>query len=128
MSAVQTPAPEAITPESLIERFCDPRDVGALADSVEVDGVRTTSGFCGYDEAKADSFVVGFEDGFEFLDYMMARGWKPIEGKGEWPERVHLVFSGEERPISVAAYEEGHLTITQFASRYRFYEYRESLD
>lgn len=122
MNAVQ-----AVTPENLIERFCDPRDVGALADPVEVDGVRTTSGFCGYDEAKADSFVVGFEDGFEFLDYMMARGWTPIEGKGEWPERVHLVFSGEERPISVAAYEEGQLTITQFASRHRFYEYRESL-
>jgi hypothetical protein len=127
MTAVQTPAPEAITPENLIERFCDSRDVGALADPVEVDGVRTTSGFCGYDEGKANSFVVGFEDGFDFLDYMMARGWTPIEGKGEWPERVYLLWAGEERPISVAAYEEGQLTISQFASRYRFYEYRESL-
>lgn len=127
MTAAQTAAPKAITPENLIERLCDPHDVGALADSVEIDGARTCSGFCGYDESNADSFVVGFEDGFDFLDCMMARGWKPINEKGEWPERIYLLWSGEERLISVAAYEGGQLTISQFASRYRFYEYREAL-
>jgi hypothetical protein len=128
MSTVRTATPNVITPENLIERFCDPHDVGALADPVEIDGIRICSGFCGIDERKAESVIVGFEDGFDFLNYMMARGWWPIDDKGEWPDRVYLLWSGEERPISVAAYEEGRLTVAQFASKYRFYEYRESLD
>ncbi len=108
-------APAIVTVADLIERFCDVRAVGALAEAVEEDGRRSCQGFCGYEGGEGYGLEIGFEEGYDFLDYMAARGWRPLAAKGEWPYVIYLAPQ-DPKVIALVEYCEGQLTISEFES------------
>lgn len=113
-----------VTPEQLVEHFCDVRDVGSLAEPSETGGARTCHGYCGFNGKKgSDSLIVGFDDGYEFMDYLMARGWKAMPDKGEWPYLIYLSFAPADQHAVVEFCEGGELAISQFESEERFEEF-----
>ncbi|HET8956168.1 MAG TPA: hypothetical protein VFN18_10975 [Solirubrobacterales bacterium] len=123
----EAPAVAPLTPEQLIERFCHVGDVGDLAIPTLKDGVLTCEGFCGYLGGRGDSMAVGFDDGYDFLDYLAARGWRPLAEKREWPLTVYLSYRAEGQR-AIATYIEGDLTISQFDCEERYREYYDSID
>ncbi|MEZ5078119.1 MAG: hypothetical protein R2725_11835 [Solirubrobacterales bacterium] len=108
-----------LTPQELIERFCTPAAVGDLADPITRNGVRVTRGWCGYQGAEDESLLVGFDEGYDFLDYLMSRGWVPLHDKGEWPYLVFVAYRhGED--LAIAEYREGDLTVSEFGCMGQF--------
>ncbi|HEX4732504.1 MAG TPA: hypothetical protein VH299_14635 [Solirubrobacterales bacterium] len=114
------PRPDHISPEQLIEAFCNESAAGLVADPgvSESDGVRTGRGWCGYRGGRGDSIAVGFDDGYDFLGYLSERGWRPLASKGDWPYVVYMVaaFDGG---YAVAEYCETDLTMTILPTRHQ---------
>ena len=115
-----------VTPDDLIERFCHPADVGSLATPTLRDGVLTCQGFCGYEGGHGDSLVVGFDEGYDFIDYLAARGWTPLHDKGDWPFQAYLAFDADG-VRALVGYTEGDLTISQFDNEDHFKKFLNSI-
>ncbi|HYQ78789.1 MAG TPA: hypothetical protein VEP91_06740 [Solirubrobacterales bacterium] len=115
MSETIAPIPTSlvVTPDDLIERFCHVADAGDLARPTVKDGTLTCQGFCGYDGGAGDTWVVGFEDGYDFIDYLTSRGWTALAAGGRWSAEVVAAFA-VEGVYGAVEYCEGDLTISQF--------------
>jgi hypothetical protein len=122
------PAKKPVTPEDLIRRFCDGRAAGLAADpgTTETDGVKVSRGWCGYIGGRGDSMVVGFDEGYDFLGYLTARGWKALHEKGDWPYVVYLYSRCSEKR-TIIGYCEGDLTIRTFDNSDQAREFYDSL-
>jgi hypothetical protein len=109
-------ADESVTPEQLIERFCDPSlpgDLVAEAGTSEGPDGTVSRGHCGYVGGRGDAMVVGFDDGYDFMGYLGERGWEPLPAKGDWPYVVYLAHKARA-PYAIAEYCEADLTIWTF--------------
>lgn len=115
-----------ISPDDLIGRFCHIGDTGDLATPTVENGVLTCHGFCGYEGGTGDSWVVGFDDGYDFIDYLTSRGWTALADIGRWPLTVFASFA-VEGVYGVVEYREGDLTISQFDSEGGFKDFRDRL-
>jgi hypothetical protein len=104
---------DKVTPDQLIEAFCDGGAAGLVADAgvKEKDGIKTARGFCGYRGGRGDSLAVGFDDGYDFMGYLGERGWRPLASKGDWPYVVYLLTE-HDGSYAIAEYCEADLTVT----------------
>ena len=120
------PGQSLITPDDLIERFCYVGDTGDLANPTMKGGILTCLGFCGFEGGTGDSWVVGFDDGYDFIDYLTSRGWNPLADKGNWPLEVVATFA-VDGVYGVAEYREGDLIVSQPDSEDRYRQFCDSL-
>jgi hypothetical protein len=104
-----------IGPRDLIDRFCDEHAVGALADPIVQGEREVTRGFCGYEGCEGDGISVGFDDGYDFLEFLGGRGWLPLDDKGQWPYTIYLI-PVDATCLALVEYCEGDLTISEFKS------------
>ncbi|HXS33140.1 MAG TPA: hypothetical protein VN758_05120 [Solirubrobacterales bacterium] len=122
--------PGKLTPEKLIARFCGPLASGLRADpgtTEQEDGTRVSRGWCGYVGGRGDALAVGFQEGYEFMDYLGERGWEFVHDKGNWPYVMYGVWqAGEKRAI--IEYCEGDLTLWEFADQAKAREFAEGLN
>jgi hypothetical protein len=120
MAGLDEPTPRTVTPEQLAARFSTAAGAQELrADpgtSTNAEGVVISRGFCGYNgERSDDSFVSGFDDGYDFLGNLQAVGWRSLAGKGDWPYVVYVRWPARgETKEAIAEYCEGDLTVWQF--------------
>jgi hypothetical protein len=109
-----------VTPAELVERFCTAEAAqGLVADPgtrTNDQGIIVSSGFCGYNGVRSDdSFVSGFDDGYDFMGNLEAAGWRPLTGKGDWPLAVYMRWRATtDTKGAIAEYVEGDLTVWQF--------------
>ncbi len=120
----------SITPEQLIEQFCDDRACGLRPDpgtTEQENGMRVSRGWCGYIGGRGDYLTVGFDDGYSFMDYLAERGWVPVHDRGTWPYVVYCVWcSGDLRAI--VEYCEGDLTLWEFPDEAKAREFADTLN
>jgi hypothetical protein len=112
------PAQEPVTPERLVEWFCDPSlsgDLVANAGTTDRPDGTVSRGHCGYVGGRGDSMVVGFDDGYDFMGYLGERGWQPLPAKSDWPYVVYLAYTPRE-PYAIAQYCEADLTVWTFTT------------
>jgi hypothetical protein len=128
--AAQQPEPGKLTPEQLIARFCQPLASGLRENpgtTERGDGTKVSRGWCGYIGGCGDGLTVGFQEGYEFMEYLSARGWEFVHDKGNWPYVVYGVWRlGEKRTI--IEYCEGDLTLWEFADEAKAREFAEGLN
>jgi hypothetical protein len=118
LAGMTEPAKELVTPEQLIERFCDPSlsgDLVAEAGTAERPHGTVSRRHCGYAGGRGDSIVVGFDDGYDSIGYLGDRGWEPLPAKGDWPYVVYLAYKPRE-PYAIAEYCEADLTVWTFTT------------
>lgn len=117
------PVPAPVEPAKLVKAFCGDA-AGNVPDSgtTEVEGVKTSRGWCGFRGGQGDSLEVGFDDGYDFMGYLQEHGWKALPAKGDWPFVVYVArISGET--YAIAEYCETDLTVWQFASEAHMKEF-----
>lgn len=99
---------DLVTPERLIARFCDGTET-------RIKGGARRKGFCGYSGGRGDSLLTGFDDGYEFMGYLEARGWRAIAEKGDWPYVVYLYWPARDgTSAAICEYCEADFTIWTF--------------
>jgi hypothetical protein len=70
--AAQQPEPGKLTPEKLIARFCGELAAGLRENpgtTEREDETKVSRGWCGYIGGRGDGLAVGFQDGYEFMEY-----------------------------------------------------------
>lgn len=109
-----------VSPQELIDHFCGDAATGLVADPgvSEVDGVKKARGFCGYNGRRdSNRLLTGFDDGYDWMEFLGERGWAALPAKGEWPYLVYMQFRPKEsEEVAIAEYCEGDLTIWMFAT------------
>lgn len=109
---------DLVLPAQLVARFCGEAARGIRADpgtSTE-GGITTSRGFCGYIGGRGDGMVTGFDEGYDWMDYLFSRGWRPLAEKGDWPFRIYMLWRHKGQKTVIAEYVEGDLTIWEFAT------------
>ncbi len=120
MAGLDESTHEPVTPAQLVERFCTAEAAqGLVADpgtGTNAEGIITSRGFCGYNGARsADSFVTGFDDGYDFMGNLEAARWRSLTAKGDWPLVVYMRWPAiTDTKEAIAEYLEGDLTVWQF--------------
>lgn len=96
------PDKEPLTPDQLIERFCDRKIVAHGA-------VKARGGFCGW----SGQGSLGYDDGYYFMGDLEARGWRSIAEKGDWPYVVYMRWA-KDGEYAVCEYCEADFSIWVF--------------
>lgn len=106
--------PALVTPTRLVERFCHEPIVSAQGAPDET-GVTGHRGFCGVTLlGPRDPMISGFDEGYDLLNYLSERGWRPLPSKGDWPYLVYLKWVRSGEKVAIAEYCEGDLAVRVF--------------
>ena len=114
------PASEFVTPEQLVSHFCltvlEPCSRSHGWQPLKGrPGTRRATGFCGFSGGRSDQLETGFDDGYDYMGYLDERGWRALDGIGDWPYNVWLFWPARDgQPTALAQYIEGDLTVWQF--------------
>jgi hypothetical protein len=107
----EKPPERPLIPAALIERFCKPGMQSSWR-SERHEAKRETwhAGFCGCTGSD------GFDDGYSYMEALMASGWVAMPDVGDWPLVIYLLWSARETDErwAIAHYCEGDFGVAVY--------------